>query len=102
MNLVPGVQRITANGSIGPAAVTGLTPRPIRLFAVCLVSGGSASSLILRDGTSAAATANAQIDGVASQGVTVNFAGGLRFPNGLFASVDANINYATFSFTDEY
>lgn len=101
MNLVPGVQRVTTDISVGPVG-TANVPRPIRLFSVSLVSGASASTLTLRDGTSTAANANEQVDGVASQSVTKNYAGGLRFPNGLFADVDANISYATFSFTEEY
>lgn len=101
MNLVPGVQRIIADSSIGPVG-TANVPRPIRLFSVSLVSGASASTLTLRDGTSVSATANEQVDGVASQSITKNYAGGLRFPNGLFADVDANINWATFSFSEEY
>ncbi len=101
MNLVPGVQRITASGSIGPTGTVNV-PRPIRLFSVSLISGGTASTLTLRDGLSASGTANEQVDGNASQSVTKNYAGGLRFPNGLFASVDTNISYATFSFSEEY
>ena len=101
MNLVPGVQRITADSSIGPAG-TASAPRPIRLFSVSLISGGTASTLILRNGIDTSGTANEQVDGVVSQSVTKNYAGGLRFPLGLYADVDTNISYATFSFTEEY
>lgn len=101
MNLVPGVQRITSHSIIGPTG-TASAPRPIRLFSVSLVSGGSASTLTLRNGIDTSGTANEQVDGVASQSITKNYAGGLRFPAGLFANVDANISYATFSFTEEY
>ena len=100
MNLVPGVQRITADGSIGPTT-TGKV-RPIRLFSVSLISAGSASTLTLRNGTDSSATAFEQVDGTASESVTKNYAGGLRFPDGLYADVDANISYATFSYTEEY
>lgn len=101
MNLVPGIQRITGDAQIGPSGTINV-PRPIRLFSVSLISGVAASTLILRDGLSATSTANEQVDGTASQSVTKNYAGGLRFPNGLFADADANISYATLSFTEEY
>tara|TARA_R110000868_G_C10487806_1_gene729913 strand:- start:93 stop:398 length:306 start_codon:yes stop_codon:yes gene_type:complete len=100
MNLIPGIQRITGDAQIGPVGTVSV-PKPIRLFSVSLISGASASTLTLRDGTSTGATANEQVDGNASQSVTKNYAGGLRFPNGLFADADANISYATFSFTEE-
>lgn len=100
MNLIPASQRITADGAIGPAG-TAAMPRPIRLFSVSLISGASASTLTLRNGVDTSGTAYEQVDGVASQSTTKNYAGGLRFPLGLFADVDANVSYVTFSFTEE-
>lgn len=103
MNLLPGVQRITTS-----SAQIGSGTKRVRLFSVSLVSGASAAStLILRNGTTASDTAYDQIDGIVGQSVTKNYAGGLSFPltgnnvGGLFANVDANISYATFVFTEE-
>jgi len=96
MNLLPGTQRITADIAVGTSG------KPIRVFAVHLVSGASDSTLIFLNGTSTANTTYCQVDGVANEGVTLNFAGGMRFPAGCFADVDANINYATVVYTEEF
>lgn len=95
MNLMPGSQRITGDSIIGPTAV------PIRLHCVSLVSGGTASVLSLLNGTTAGGTQYVSITGTASTGTVVNFAGGLRFPGGLFADADGNISSATFVFDYE-
>lgn len=100
MNLVPGVQRVTADIQVGSTSAS--KPILVRVFCVNLISGGSASTLILRNGTSASATAWEQVDGIASQSVTKNYSGGLQFPLGCFADVDASISYATVSFTEEF
>lgn len=94
MNL-PGTQRVTADIAVGTSG------KPIRVFSVSLVSGVSASTLTLRNGTSASDTAFDQVDGTASQSVTKNYAGGRLFPAGCFADVDANISYAVFSYVKE-
>lgn len=95
MNVEPGIQRVTVDSAIGVAG------QPVRVHCVTLVSTATASTLILRNGISASSTANEQVDGVISQAVTKNYAGGLLFPNGCFADADANISYATFIFTTE-
>lgn len=101
MNLVIASQRITADGSVGPVG-TANVPRPIRLHSVTLKSGVSASTISLLDGLGLGGTELASVTGVASQGSVFNWAGGLRFPNGLYADVDANISYATLCYTEEY
>ena len=95
MNLLPGTQRVTADLAVGTSG------KPIRVFCVHLISGGTASTLTLYNGTSASGTAYIQVDGVASQGVTINFSGGMLFPAGCFADVDANISYAMVTFSLE-
>lgn len=101
MNLLPGSKRITADAQIGSGT------KQVRLFSVSLLSGGSASTLTLRNGTDVSGTIYEQVDGFASQSVTKNYNGGLLFPltgtntGGLFADVDANITSATFVFTEE-
>ncbi len=94
MNLVIGQERLTADGQVGPAGAT-------RIYWVHLVSGGTGSTTTLKNGTTTGGTAIVQVDGVANQGVTINFAGGCRFPDGCFMDTDANITYATFGVSRE-
>lgn len=89
MNLTPGTVRVTADAAVLTSGSA------VRVFSVNLVSGGSASTLTLKNGTSTSGTAFEQIDGIASQSVTKNYAGGLLFPAGCFADADANISFAT-------
>lgn len=97
MNLLPGVQIVTADAAIGTSG------KPVRVFAIHLVSGsGGDSTATLYNGTSASGTAYCQVDGVASEGVTLNFAGGMRFPNGCYMDVDSNISYSSVVFTEEF
>ncbi len=97
MNLLPGSVRITGDSVVGP------TGRPIRLYCVSMVSGaGGASVLSLKNGTTTAGTEYVSITGTVSTGAVTNFAGGLRFPDGLFADADSNIGSATFVFDTEF
>ena len=96
MNLVPGVTRLAADGLVGSSG------KPIRVFFAHLVSSATASTVSLKNGTTSSGTAYAQIDGIASQGVTLNFAGGMRFPGGCFLDADANISYCVVGYTEEF
>ncbi len=93
MNLLPGQQKVTGDSIIGPSGM------PIRVFCVELVSGGTLSTCILKNGTTSSGAAWAQIDGIASSSVTKNYGGGLLFPAGCFFDADANISYANVIFT---
>jgi hypothetical protein len=106
MNLVPGSVRITGNYAI---STTGgpQDPKPVRIFNIHLVSTSTAGSLQLFDinaaGTSSGTQAWVQVDGAASQGVSLSFAGGLRMPNGCYASVDTTwMSYAVITFSEEF
>ena len=96
MELVPGSVRITADGAIGTSG------KPVRIYSISLISGGTASVLSLLDGTSAAGTQQVSLTGTASTGMIANFAGGLRFPSGCYADVDGNISSATIVFNQEF
>lgn len=96
MNLLPGVQVVTADTSVGTLG------KPIRIFAIHLVSGAADSTATLYNGTSSGGTAYCQVDGVANEGVTLNFAGGMRFGSGCYFDVDANISYASCVYTEEF
>jgi hypothetical protein len=85
MNLLPGTVRLTADGLVGKSG------KECRVYSVHLVSAsGTAAQVILKNGTSTSGTAYAQVDGTASKGVTVSFAGGLLFPAGCYADVTVN------------
>lgn len=96
MNLMIGSTRLTADGLVGTSG------QPVQVYWVHLVSGGTASITSLNDGTSATDTAFIQIDGKANESVTLNFAGGVRFPSGCFMNTDANISYCNIGFTEEF
>lgn len=96
MNLVPGSTRVTADGIIGTSG------KPIRVFSVHLISGGTAGIVNLRNGTLVSDTIWAQVTGTASTGITVNFGGGMRFPDGLYYDEDANVTSTIIVYTEEF
>lgn len=95
MNVLPGNQRVTADVAVGTSG------NPIRVYSIHLVSSSTASTTTLKNGTTTSGTAYLQVDGIASQGVTINIAGGMRFPGGCFVDADANISYAIVVYTEE-
>ena len=96
MNLKPGLQLVTADVAVGTSG------KPIRVFSVHLISGGTASTGLLKNGTSTSGTLYLQVDGVASKSATLNISGGARFPNGCFFDADANITSAAVVYTEEF
>lgn len=83
-----GFQRITGDAQIGSG--------PVAIFGINLISGGSASTLALKNGTDTTGTIVIQEKGTASQGVSFSYGGnGIVFPSGCFADADANISAAT-------
>ena len=96
MNLLIGNTRLTADGLVGTSG------KPIRIYWIHLVSGGSASTTTLKNGTGTGGTAFLQVDGIASSAVNVSFAGGVRFPDGCYMDTDANISYCTIGYTEEH
>ncbi len=67
----------------------------VLVSAVNIVSGGSAGTVTLRNGTTAAGTAVLKFTGTASIGVLVEFAPGTIFPSGCFIDSDDNITTCT-------
>ncbi len=96
MNLVPGSQRLTADGVVGTSG------NPIRVFHIHLNSGATASTTLFRNGTGTGDTEYIQVDGLSSKSVNVGFTGGLRFPAGCYMDTDANIDYCTVCYTEEF
>ena len=98
MNLLPGTQQYVGDADLA----VGTSGHPIRIFSVECISGGTASTLLLFNGTAiVAGNRFAQVDGIANQSVLVNYAGGKLFPAGCFLQTDANSAYVTVVYTEE-
>lgn len=69
--------------------------KPQALYKVSFLSGGSAGTLSLFDGTSSLGTFVYAITGTASAWVSDNAAVGEVFPKGLFVSFDGNVSKST-------
>ena len=99
MNLLPGTQQYIGDADLA----VGTSGKPIRVFSVELISGGTASTVILHNGVAIVADDNfGQVDGIANKSVVINYAGGKRFPAGCFLQTDANTAYATVVYTEEF
>ena len=86
----------TADASIGTAG------KPIRLFAVNMLSGGTAGILVLRNGTAAGDAVWVQETGVINTGKTVTYGvHGILFPNGCWYDDDSNFTSVTFEYSEE-
>ena len=97
MNLLPGTQYLTASTSIGTIN------KPIRVFSVEAISGGTAgTTLLLRNGNSASGNIYIQVDGTTSKSALKTWYAGVRFPSGCYASVDTLMNSATVVYTEEF
>ena len=94
---ISGSQRITNQTDVA----VGTSGKPTRVFSLSVTSGGSAGITLLRNGTSASGTALYHMDGTISKCVTQNFEGGMLFPAGCFADVDANCASVTVCYASE-
>jgi hypothetical protein len=79
----------------------GTAGKPTRVFSVNYTSGGTASAVILRNGTAATDTIFVRLDGTINKGTTWSDPNGLLFPAGCFVDVDANTASCAVSFTQE-
>ena len=95
MNLMIGTQRSTADAQVGAGS------RPCRVYWIHLVSGGTASTTSLENATGTGGDDYIQVDGKANESVTLNFAGGVLFPEGCYMNTDANISYCVIGFSEE-
>ena len=78
---IPGSQYLTADGAVG------VSGKPVRIHSATWLSDGTARDLVLRHGTTASDTIWVNAAGAISVTVTLNFEGGLRFPNGCFFDI---------------
>lgn len=97
MNLLPGTKLITTtDGAVGTAG------RPIRVFSAAVLSDGTASTLVLRNGTTTGGDAYIQLDGVINKLSTpFNSLWGVLFPAGCFMDADAHSVGGYISYTEE-
>jgi len=83
-------------------SVVGTSGNPIRLWAVNMLSAGTAGQLVLRNGTADTDAIWVREVGTVSTGKTVTYGQeGLLFPNGLFYDDDSNFTGVTFQFNEE-
>ena len=80
--------KVTADGAIGTSG----TPKVI--YGLHIVSGGSAGTVVLRNGTSTADAAVFSCVGVAGEGNYFSFSPGVVFPAGCYYDEDANVSHA--------
>lgn len=95
---LPGRQAITDQTSVA----IGTSGQPIRVFDCFVVSGGTASTLKLYNGTSATGSDYLQVDGVINKSANALISSnGVLFPLGCYASVDANATNVVVSYVQE-
>lgn len=95
----PGTQQFADNN---PLAV-GKAGQPVRIYSVDVISGASATTVKLYNGTSVVAgNQYSQVDGTASKNTRNDFIEGKRFPNGCYLSTDANTAFVSVSFEQEF
>ena len=93
---MPGIQVFTTTDG-----VVGTSGKPIRVFDIILISGGTASQVIMRNGTTTGGTPYIQLDGTISKMTTFSSNNGILFKDGCFADVDANTAELIVSFWQE-
>lgn len=93
------------SGSVQKTAdsVIGTSGKPIRVFAVNMLSGGTAGQLVLRNGTAAGDDILVREVGTANTGKTVSYGPhGILFPAGCFYDDDSNFTWVTFQYSEEH
>jgi len=79
---------LSGDGAVGPSGAK------IRLFSATHLSDGTARPLVLRNGTTDAATIWVSQSGVISSTVTTNWEGGLLFTSGCFFDIGSAVSCA--------
>lgn len=94
---MPGRQAISNQTNIA----IGTSGKPIRVYDAYAVSGGTATTVKLFNGADSSGSDFIQIDGVINKSAGFTSGQGILFPNGCFASVDANTTVLVVSFVRE-
>ena len=79
-----GSVRVTADKALGSAT------QPCRVYSATWLSDGTARNLVLRNGTTASGDIYVTAAGGVSISETLNFEGGLLFPDGCFIDFTAS------------
>ena len=90
-----GSEHLTADSVLGAPNVS------CRVFSVTLLSGGTAGTLVLRNGQDASGTIYVQQTGIPNESAVQNWEQGLYFPDGCFYDHDANNAGVTIEFRNE-
>jgi hypothetical protein len=91
----PGNVTLTSSGLVGTIG------HPIRVFSTVLLSGGTASTCSLLNGTTSGGTPYIQLDGTINLCTTQDFKYGILFPSGCYFNADANLSYCTIVYSEE-
>lgn len=91
----PGTTLVTADGTIG------VSGKPVRVYHIHILSGGTAGVVALRNGTAVTDTIWVQETGTASTGATFDYGEGVLLPGGCFVDVDANVTSVAVTFHTE-
>ena len=83
-----GMQRFTADGAVSSSGAA------VIVYSVVVRATGTATEVILNNGTSTAGDDLDTINAAANTTTVHNFERGLIFPSGCFVDVDANTSYA--------
>ncbi len=87
--------------SVTADTIIGTSGRPIRLWAINMLSG-TAGELVLRNGTTASDAIWVRELGTANTGRTVVYGTeGILFPDGMFYDDDSNITGVTIQYSEE-
>ena len=83
-------------------SIIGASGKPVRVYYVEAISDGTATSVLLRNGTSTSGAILSQIDGVISKSASRYYgANGLLFPAGCFADLDAHTAEFTIAWSQD-
>lgn len=88
-----GTQLITADG------VVGVSGKPVRVYAIHIISGGGGAAVVSLVNGTAAGTAVITETGTTSKGVTFQYGTcGMAFPAGCFVDIDTNTTSVAVAF----
>lgn len=91
-----GVQLVTSDIALGTSG------KPVRIFSMHLISGGTASVVQLRAGTAVSGTIRIKETGTISTGKTFTYGKyGFLFETGCFVDVDANVVSVAIEYAEE-
>ena len=86
----PGTVRVTADGALISSG------KPVRVYHIHEIYGGSSAGSVLRNGTSASDTIYVQLTSTDSTGVSTDFGPhGVLFPSGCFYDEGTSVTSAT-------